>query len=323
MSQTFRPLRRRGFTLIELLVVIAIIAVLIALLLPAVQQAREAARRTQCKNNIMQLGLALHNYHMAHETLPPGCVNSTGPVEEKPVGYHVGWIVQILPYIGERVAWNHFTFDGGVYTKENVEVRQHTIPMLMCPSNPMRSEGQSHYAACHHDVDEPIDNDNNGVMFLNSRIRFRDISDGRAYTILVGEALISARPLGWASGTWSTLRNTGPAINAVTTQDLNAVPLDEFTTDLYYDEDYSVPEGLGDAQEDEAGPPAAEVFDEIDPRIAELEQKHDLHGFSCSHDGGVHVCLADGAVRFLNQRMNTETYRQLGHRSDGELVGDF
>src|SRR5262245_65740468 len=89
---------RRGFTLIELLVVIAIIAVLIALLLPAVQSAREAARRAQCCNNLMQMGIAIVNYESSHERLPPGVVNSTGPVLDVPKGYHFGWMTQILPY---------------------------------------------------------------------------------------------------------------------------------------------------------------------------------------------------------------------------------
>src|SRR5438094_5023651 len=86
---------RTGFTLIELLVVIAIIAVLIALLLPAVQQAREAARRTQCKNNQAQLSLAIQNYEMSHGKLPAGVTNSSRPIRNEKVGEHLGWIVRV------------------------------------------------------------------------------------------------------------------------------------------------------------------------------------------------------------------------------------
>jgi len=108
---TQRRYRHRGFTLLELLVVIAVIAILISLLLPAVQQAREGARRIQCRNNLFQLGVALHNYNLAHQVLPPGCVNPTGPVTNIQTGYKVGWIVQILPYIGHRNIWERVNFE--------------------------------------------------------------------------------------------------------------------------------------------------------------------------------------------------------------------
>ena len=102
--------RSQGFSLIELLVVITIICILIALLLPAVQQARERARMMQCRNNMMRLGLALHNYQLAHRSLPPGCVNDTGPVETKQRGYRISWIVQILPFIGQEGIYRQVNF---------------------------------------------------------------------------------------------------------------------------------------------------------------------------------------------------------------------
>src|SRR5689334_12018810 len=102
MSRRVEDRGHPGFTLIELLVVIAIIAVLIALLLPAVQAAREAARRVQCVNNLMQLSVAVQNYESAHEVLPPGVINPTGPIQNSAKGYHVGWMVQILPFIEQK-----------------------------------------------------------------------------------------------------------------------------------------------------------------------------------------------------------------------------
>ena len=116
--------RRRAFTLIELLIVIAIIAVLIALLLlPAIQAAREQARRTQCVNNLLQLGLALGNYASTHSVLPPGVVNATGPIANLPNGYHHGWTVQILPFLGQSNIYNHINIRESVYADSNMTVR--------------------------------------------------------------------------------------------------------------------------------------------------------------------------------------------------------
>jgi len=138
MCHTPRPsqtITRSGFTLIEMLVVIAIIAVLAALLLPAVQQAREAARRAQCMNNVMQIGVALNNYMMAHEVLPPGTQNSSGPIQSNEGGgYHMGWISQILPYFEKQYVYENIDFTRSVYDPVNLPARQYQIHMLMCPS---------------------------------------------------------------------------------------------------------------------------------------------------------------------------------------------
>ena len=114
---------QRGFTLVELLVVIAIIGILIGLLLPAVQAAREAARRMSCSNNVLQLGVALHNYEMAHRVLPPGTVDAKGPIVHLPLGFHHNWIVQILPMLDEGVAYDLLDHSLSIYSKANFPVR--------------------------------------------------------------------------------------------------------------------------------------------------------------------------------------------------------
>ncbi|MCH8828903.1 MAG: DUF1559 domain-containing protein [Planctomycetes bacterium] len=296
MNRTPSPQRRpRGFTLIELLVVIAIIAILIALLLPAVQQAREAARRATCKNNLSQLILAIHNYEMAWEMLPPGTVNPTGPIRNEAKGYHVGWIVQILPYIEEGTAFRKTDFKVGVYDEKNNAVRAHGIPILLCPSDPNTTIDENirlaNYAGCHHGTETPINVKNNGVFFLNSSVRFEQITDGSSHTIFVGEIIIESRQgnavtnLGWMSGTRATLRNTGLSPN----------------------------QSAKDLLDDPNGEPPKKPADPVTF----------VGGFSSHHVGGTHIALGDGRVRFISENINTKLFQQLGNRADGELTVDF
>ena len=137
-------LRKRGFTLIELLVVIAIIAVLIALLLPAVQQAREAARRTQCKNNMKQFGLGLHNYHDVHNRFPLPAVFNFGPG----VGSGVGgmetsnvWSLSILPFLDQAPVYNIYNFNLSAYEPSNAAAVQAKLAAYICPSTPRSGKG--------------------------------------------------------------------------------------------------------------------------------------------------------------------------------------
>ncbi|HRA88037.1 MAG TPA: DUF1559 domain-containing protein [Planctomycetaceae bacterium] len=154
MTETFRCVRRRkqGFTLIELLVVIAIIAILIALLLPAVQQAREAARRTQCKNNFKQLGLALHNYHDTHGVFMPSEIASgkcaSGPVSP-PAAMNLNGLVMTLPFIDQAPLYNKLNFNeafddyvapalplAGGTANNNAALVNRVMPAFSCPSDP-------------------------------------------------------------------------------------------------------------------------------------------------------------------------------------------
>jgi prepilin-type N-terminal cleavage/methylation domain-containing protein/prepilin-type processing-associated H-X9-DG protein len=288
--------RRRAFTLIELLIVIAIIAILIALLLPAIQAAREQARRMQCVNNLLQLGLAVGNYVSTHSVLPPGVVNSSGPIVNLPNGYHHGWIVQILPFLGQNNIYNRINIRESVYAESNMTVRAVNVATFFCPSD--ARSGPTSYAGCHHDVEAAIAADNHGVLYLNSHVRFDDISDGLGQTILLGELRQGSSPsLGWMSGTRATLRNTGHPLNDPGSLDAlfkNAPQLSEaekFAAMARMAEDGVLPAGF-------------------------------VGGFSSHHPNGSNFAFCDGSVRFLKTAINRRIYQLLGHRADGEPISD-
>ena len=213
----FKTSCRRAFTLVELLVVIAIIGILVGLLLPAVQAAREAARRCMCTNNLGQVGLATHHFEFNREHLPPGVTNDTGPIQNKAVGNHISWVVHVLPYMEQNTIYRNIDQKLGAYATENEEARQVRIASFLCPSDsldhglkdPDNQSAESSYAGCYHSVEAPIDSDNNGLLFLNSKMRYNQILDGSSNTILLGEKIALANDLGWMSGTRATLRNTG------------------------------------------------------------------------------------------------------------------
>lgn len=285
-----REIRLTAFTLVELLVVIAIIGVLVALLLPAVQAAREAARRCSCINNVAQLALSLHSYEFHHETLPPGVTNPDGPIRSEPQGIHVSWVVHVLPYIEQTVLWTKFNQELGAYAAENAEVRAAQLATLQCPSSAgdrayvAGTVGHADYAACYHDVEAPIDAKNNGLLFLNSNVRYSDIFDGSSNTILVGEKNTYEDDLGWVSGTRATLRN---ASRLESPQRRQPVQLDQV------------------AAEEE---PPASTF---------------VGGLGSPHPGIVNIALADGAVRGVNINVDPEVLRRLGNRQDGEYVKPY
>lgn len=277
--------QHKAFTLVELLVVIAIIGILVALLLPAVQAAREAARRISCNNNLTQLALAVQNYEMAYRVYPPGTIDDKGPVVDKPEGYHHNWLTHLLPYMEQKNTYNYIDFSVGVYDEKNAEVREVRVDTHVCPSSweGSRSVIVTYYAGCHHDTDQPIDTDNNGVFFLNSRIRYPDISDGTSQTIFIGEKICDLnRDLGWMSGTSSTLRNTGEAINDSLDrlQQRNSRP-------------------AGDSE------PSGGII---------------VGGFGSHHPGGAQFAFGDGHIGFLSNTIELTTLQQLGHRADGKLL---
>ena len=194
------------------------------------QACREAARRTSCLNNLAQLGVAVQNFESAQGHLPAGVTDKAGPIRNVAEGQHVGWIVPLLPYIDEKTTHGHVDLAAGVYDPKNARVRTLRLALLVCPSDPGADKepvGTSSYAGCHHDVEAPIDAGNHGVLFLNSRIATKDITDGPSHTIFLGEKLTGAGDLGWMSGTRATLRNTGTPLGMTPADEGPETPADD------------------------------------------------------------------------------------------------
>lgn len=224
--------RNRGFTLIELLVVIAIIAVLIALLLPAVQQAREAARRTQCRNNLKQLGLAIHNYLDSAGTTPPGRIVYISPTDDGTQAANTNAttgngdcfsaFAQLLPNLDQSVIYNQINFNNGPDTAANNNISIIQPPVFLCPSdlgtgslmqgtgfvgltNYVMNTGTTFSVSLKNPSNNPV----TGIFYENSRVRLADMIDGTSNTICLSEQVLSKPndPTGTAiangSGNWT------------------------------------------------------------------------------------------------------------------------
>ncbi|MGE3821882.1 MAG: DUF1559 domain-containing protein [Isosphaeraceae bacterium] len=273
---------RPGTTLIELLMVVMIISVILSLILPAIHASRGAASRVQCTNNLKQIGLALHNYETNLGTFPPGVVNPTGPISNVPEDFHIGWVVQLLPYMEQGGVAGALDTRFSVYDAVNQTARLTRITSLTCPDDKLPGgtalANHTSYAANHHDVEAPIEEDNHGVFFLNKALRTADLEDGSSHTIFVGDKRTELGDLGWSSGTRATLRNTGHPLRA----------------------------SLRGPQD----PPEPEPTDEWY-----------VGGFGSGHPGAVNFAFGDGSVRFLSTTINPRILRLLGHRADGEPLG--
>ncbi|NLF71979.1 MAG: DUF1559 domain-containing protein [Candidatus Anammoximicrobium sp.] len=277
---------KSGFTLVELLVVIAIIGILVALLLPAIQAAREAARRSQCSNNLKQIGLAMHNYHDSFLRFPPAF---TAFRNDSANGW--GWGVFILPFAEQNTLYEQLnpTIDkfptatsGPLY-----ELCQSEIPMYRCPSDvgPARNNYRGNFGTSNYvgmwgaHVDAGVHADpGNGMMYYNANLSTQHVLDGTSNVLMVGERAFNNKP--WRGATWSGSRSAiGPGWAAVMRGVWSTNALKLMGTDVW--------------------------------------------AYSSLHPAGVQFVLVDGSVRLIPDTIDTATLLIIAQRAAGEVAAKW
>lgn len=335
--------RRAGFTLIELLVVIAIIAILIALLLPAVQQAREAARRTQCRNNLKQLGLALHNYESSLQTFPPNLVPG-GNFNYS--GGNWGVLAFLSPYLDQTPIYNLMNLNAPTYASSppyniadpnNALAASYMIPMFLCPSDFSRSLGGGYGVATLGPANYCANQGSglnganhgspygaNGVMFANSKVRIGDIIDGTSNTACMSESLLgdgarstSVPPPGGSQRSYaylSTYASTMDDASCASAAKWNVQDLRQF---LWYSGEirntaYNHYYGPNSRNWDCVTNASTLGYTAIGWKAARSQ-----------HVGGVHLLMCDGSVKFVNENVDIVVWRSAATRAGSEVLGEF
>jgi prepilin-type N-terminal cleavage/methylation domain-containing protein len=364
-----RQMTRYGFTLIELLVVIAIIATLVAILLPAVQQAREAARRSTCKNNLKQLGIALHNYHDTHNALPPafvsyGSSNGIAPAWTRmdPQTWDAapgwGWGTMILPYIEQAALYDGLSLSQSCWDPVNATLVRSKLPVFLCPSVSGSHDpfvisdetgaprqmttgvdvvfGRSHYVGNHGQescwdgtsgsgLTTPIFTDIvsgatttitvngdstkvfDGVFTRNSRVRFSDVKDGLSNTIFLGEHSSKLSDKTWVGAVPGSF----------------TIPrLGEYAAGM--SPSVNKPESPAAMLVAHSGPAGGEL-DILGLPIIHPVNSPFLHvcQMYSEHQGGGHIMLGDGAVRFVSENIDLYQFARMSSISEGEVIGEF
>jgi prepilin-type N-terminal cleavage/methylation domain-containing protein/prepilin-type processing-associated H-X9-DG protein len=309
--------RSRAFTLIELLVVIAIIAILIALLLPAVQQAREAARRTQCKNNLHNFGIALHNYHDSHNCFPAGQMISTS----------YSAVTHLLPYFDQATLSATIDFNKTYIDPVNNAPRLMEIPMMRCPSDlqnvlPATGGGINYMTNKGNGViwQDPTGPNTgfppqNGVMYYQSKVRIRDITDGTSNTAAMSERIMADGNNGVVSPIADVFFSpAAPNTADEAVQICNAVDITNLANQfpLFM----GAPWMHGQHTYLHVNTPNTRSCGFFTVLRANMPA-------SSRHTGGVHVLLCDGSARFVSDSIDRVLWRGVGSRDGGEVLGEF
>ena len=339
------PVKRQAFTLVELLVVIAIIGILVALLLPAIQAAREASRRSQCNNNLKQIGLAIQNFHDTYKRFPPGGAMDQPPFGTSTAGtggnWGSSWLVYILPQVEQSALFNEWQFynnSGPFNAYNNGLVAGKVIPTYVCPSSPLPTDGSPGNTSATKVMVVGISGAVNGlipgytetrvnalpaggiiggggVLIPNGKIGFRDVTDGSSNVLMASETgdyiydntgtKQDWRP-SWKWGWTLGVKSTGVSPNFVNDGGDNRSP--NLVTIRYSINQRGF---ANDVTNTGVGGNASNNY------------QAGNHPLNSTHPGGVNALLSDGAVRFLSDTLGLDVLANLATRDDGTVLGKY